>query len=194
MALNTIACLLAAASAVAAFTAPAQAQAQAQEPVRRAFEGPRVEALGGTDGRLFYGGAIGYDLQRGNAVFGIEGELDLSSRNRCQTPDVLISDRLCERSRRDTYIGGRIGGAVAPATLLYAKVGYTHLRSRYAYDAGPGGGSSLSFTRGLDGIRAGVGIEQKVGTKLYVKGEYRYSDYQFGGWKHDGVLGIGFRF
>jgi outer membrane immunogenic protein len=153
-----------------------------------------VEALVGTDSRVFYGGAIGYDLQRGNAVFGIEGELDLSAREHCETLDVSINDRLCERSRRDTYIGGRIGVAVAPATLLYVKVGYTHLRSRMSYDAGSSGGSNFRFVDARDGVRVGAGIEQKVGARLYVKGEYRYSSYQFGGWKHDGVVGLGFRF
>jgi outer membrane immunogenic protein len=189
MALNRITCLLPAASAVAALAAPALAQ----ESPPPSFNGPRLEAVAGTDGRLLYGGAIGYDLQRGKLVFGFEGELDLSAGKDCQTLDSSIHDRLCERGRRDIYIGGRVGVAVAPGTLLYAKAGYTHLRERVTYDGGSAGGS-FRFVDALNGARVGAGIEQRIGARLYVKGEYRYSDYEYGGHKHDGVVGIGIRF
>lgn len=181
--------LLAVGSAVAAFASPAQAQ----DPVRPTFEGPRVEAVVGTDSKLFYGGAIGYDMQRGRTVLGLEGELDLSNHKRCETLDITINDRLCVRGRRDVYIGGRIGFAVAPGTLIYGKVGYTGLRERVTYDAGSASGSFRYVDR-RDGVRVGAGIEQRIGDHAYVKGEYRYSNYERGDWKHDGVVGIGFRF
>jgi outer membrane immunogenic protein len=189
MVLIRMTCWLPAASALAAFAAPALAQ-DAPPPN---FNGPRVEAVAGTDGTLLYGGAIGYDLQRGKLVFGFEGELDLSAGKHCETLDVSIHDRLCERGRRDLYAGGRVGVAVAPGTLLYAKAGFTHLRERVTYDGGSGGGTFRYVDR-LNGIRVGAGIEQRIGAKVYVKGEYRYSDYQYRGYKHDGIVGIGIRF
>ena len=181
--------LLGLATAVAAFSAPAQAQ----EPPRRTFEGPRLEGVVGTDGDLFYGGAIGYDMQRGKIVLGLEGELDLASAHHCQTLDPSINDSYCIKRQRDVYIGGRIGIAVAPGTLLYGKVGYTSLRERATYDGGSAGGS-FDFTGSFGGVRVGAGIEQRLGSNLYVKGEYRYSNYDLGGWKHDGVVGLGIRF
>jgi outer membrane immunogenic protein len=190
MALNRMTCLIPAASAAAAFAGPALAQTTP----RPAFEGPRVEAVVGTDGGLIYGGAIGYDLQRGKLALGLEGEIDLSNRQSCDTLEPSFNSRLCERNRRDLYVGGRIGVAVAPSTLLYAKVGYTHIRQRVTYDPGSSGDSGFTFVDARDGIRVGAGIEQKLGSKVYVKGEYRYSNYRFGGFKHDGVVGVGIRF
>src|SRR5690242_17472584 len=90
------------ATAVAAFSAPALAQ---DSPPRPTFEGPRVEGVVGTDGDLFYGGAIGYDMQHGKIVLGFEGELDLSNRRHCVTLDPSINDSLCVRRQRDIYIG-----------------------------------------------------------------------------------------
>jgi outer membrane immunogenic protein len=190
MALNRMKFLLPAAAAVAASGGPALAQ----DAPRPTFEGPRVEALVGTDGDLLYGGAIGYDLQRGKLSLGLEGELDLSDRSHCETLVASFHNRLCERDRRDLYVGGRIGVVVAPATLLYAKVGYSHIRQRVTYDPGSSGDSGFAFVDARDGLRLGAGIEQRLGGKVYVKGEYRYSNYTFGGWKHDGMVGIGIRF
>jgi outer membrane immunogenic protein len=185
--------LLGLATAAAAFAAPAYAQ----NAPRPNFEGPRVEGIVGSDGGLFYGGGLGYDMQHGKIVLGFEGELDLSNQRRCETFDPSINDRLCVRIKSDLYIGGRIGIAVAANTLIYGKVGYTSFRRRVTYDAGtatgPGTGS-FHYIDQRDGIRVGAGIEQRLGRNLYVKGEYRYSNYELGGWKHDGVVGIGFRF
>lgn len=190
MALNRMRCSLAAAFALATFAAPARAQ----DPVPLTFQGPRVEALVGTDSRVFYGGAAGYDFQHGKIVFGIETELDLSGGRRCETLDFTINDRLCIRGRRDLYFGGRVGVAVGPGTLLYAKLGYTNLRQRVDYDAPVSAGGGFTFVDRGDGVRVGAGLEQRIGTNLYLKGEYRYSNYDRGGWKHDGVVGIGIRF
>jgi outer membrane immunogenic protein len=175
--------------AVAAIAAPAHAQ----DSSRPTFEGPRVEGIVGNDSHFFYGGAIGYDMQRGKVVLGFEGEIDLSNWRQCETLDPTINDRLCVKRKGDIYVGGRIGIAVAPSTLIYGKLGYTSLRERVAYDGGTGGGS-VRYVDQRDGFRVGAGIEHKLGANLYVKGEYRYSNYERGGWKHDGVVGLGFRF
>jgi outer membrane immunogenic protein len=182
---------LAAAATAAAVAAPAEAQNTGRAP----FNGFRLEGVVGTDRDVFYGGAIGYDLQRGRLVLGIENELDLSSASHCTTFDASIMDRLCERNKRDIYVGGRIGIAVLPRTLLYAKVGYTNFHVGYIYDDGSGPVvGSFKFVDKLDGVRLGGGIEQRIGRSVYIKGEYRYSSYEFGASKHDGVVGIGIRF
>ena len=37
-------------------------------------------------------------------------------------------------------------------------------------------------------------MKVQLGRNAYVKGEYRYSDYEDGSFTHDGVIGLGFRF
>lgn len=177
------------ATAAAAFSAPAHAQ----NAPRPTFEGPRIEGVVGTDGDLFVGGAVGYDLQRGRLVLGVEGEFDFSDRKHCAPLYINVNDSYCVGGQRDAYIGSRIGIAVARTTLIYAKGGYTGLRQRVTYDSGTATGS-FRFVARQDGMRVGAGIEQRLGRNLYVKGEYRYANYENGGWKQDGVVGIGFRF
>jgi outer membrane immunogenic protein len=180
---------LAAVLAVAGVTSPALAQ-EDPEP----FAGPKVEALAGTDGGLILGGGLGYDFQRGKIVFGVEGEALTSTDRECETLDTTIQDRLCAKADRDLYAGGRIGVALGTGTLLYGKVGYTNLRLNETYDNGTAPGTGFDIAYSLDGVRVGGGIEQKLGRSLYVKGEYRYSNYEAGFWKHEGVAGIGLRF
>src|SRR4051812_1816520 len=146
------------AAAAAAATAIVAAPAAASGPAQPTFNGLHLEAVAGTDGDFFYGGAVGYDRRLGRLVLGIENEIDLADARHCITLDFSINDRLCERRKRDIYLGGRIGFVVLHATLVYAKLGYTNLRLGEHYDGGTAGGS-FHFTEKLDGVRLGAGIE-----------------------------------
>lgn len=168
---------------------PALAQSQ-----RPSFAGPRVEAVAGTSDDIFVGGGLGYDFQSGKFVFGVEGEATTSLQSNCEILNTNVQDRICTKLGRDLYAGGRIGFALGRGTLLYGKAGYTNLRIKDKYDPGTSGGTGFEFTQNFDGIRVGAGIEQKLGRAAYVKGEYRYSNYEGNNWKHDGAIGIGLRF
>lgn len=176
------------AAAIAGLAAATAASAQDERPP---FTGPRAELLlgydnvqaGGDDSDeaaegLSYGGAIGYDFQLGGAVFGIEGEY-ADSTGKLSGRDIdLVGDRLDLRADRDLYVGARVGYAVAPATLLYLKGGYTNFKVKSRYENGTGGLFEDGAT--LDGYRLGAGIEQRFslfGPSGYVKAEYRYSNY-----------------
>ena len=180
-------------------TAATPALAQNAAP----FTGPRVEAIvgydnvkgdGGHRNGVTYGAGLGYDFQLGGAVLGIEGEATDSSAKGCETGFITATDRICANAKRDLYVGGRVGVAVAPSTLLYAKAGYTNARFKVNYTdtATPANNSSASTN--LDGVRVGAGVEQKLGTNLYAKAEYRYSNYEQGLSRHQVVAGLGFRF
>ncbi|HEX8512838.1 MAG TPA: porin family protein [Allosphingosinicella sp.] len=159
------------------------------------FTGFKVEGLAGYDEGFVYGIGAGYDRQLGRLILGVEGEISDSTDKECLTGAFAPADRFCASSSRNLYVGGRIGYTIAPRTLLYGKIGYTNQRLKADYTAGtPAALDSFSISRKLDGIRLGAGIEQKLGGKAYLKGEYRYSDYEDGSFKHDGVVGIGFRF
>jgi outer membrane immunogenic protein len=177
---TTVAALVAAAalSATPAF---------AQE--RQPFSGGHVEAItgydhisgaGGQDG-LLYGVGAGYDYRTRNVVLGIEGEVLESTAGDCV-------GNVCVDASRDFYIGGRVGAVVSPNVLLYGKLGYSNAR----IDVTSGNvGSHTS----LDGIRAGAGLEWLIPhTPLSLRAEYRYTNYELGAERHQGTLGLAFRF
>lgn len=186
-----------AALAATAMATPALAQDAAP------FTGFRLEGLvgydhvkgngGGRDG-VAYGIGAGYDFQLGGAVLGIEGEAMDSSAKGCDTNFITATDRICANAKRDLYAGARIGAAVSPNTLLYAKAGYTNARFGVTYTDSATPTANFSARDNLDGIRVGAGVEQKFGQNLYAKAEYRYSNYEQGISRHQVVGGIGFRF
>jgi outer membrane immunogenic protein len=176
-------------SAAAAATAFAATPAFA-ERANANFSGGHVEAIagyddvrGGGDGRdgLLYGIGAGYDLRTGNAVFGIEGEAADSSTGDCVAT-------ICVEAGRDLYVGGRVGVVVSPNLLLYGKLGYTNARVVAT-------SATLRDGTNLDGIRAGTGVEWAIPhTPLSLRAEYRYSNYEAGISRHQGVAGLAFRF
>ncbi len=133
-----------------------------------------IDDTNSADG-LTYGGDVGYDIQRGRVVFGVEGEVTGSTAKVTNNPSAagaLGYGRV--KAGRDLYAGARIGFAVAPRTLIYAKGGYTNQRlDLVASDGTTQTGQHFN----LDGWRAGVGLEQKLGRNTYAKIEYRYSNY-----------------
>lgn len=176
-----IALLATALAATTAFAAPAFAQDQ--DP---SFTGPRAEIISGwdrvADGQsgshgndgVVYGGAVGYDFQVGGAVIGFEGEATGSTNKATTTSVVVTNDSLRVKSGRDLYVGGRVGFLAGPRTLIYAKGGYTNakLETRYV-----NGASTVDTSANADGWRVGAGAEFMVSNNVYLKGEYRYSNY-----------------
>lgn len=188
---------LLAAPALVGLSAPAFAQSDAP------FTGPRVEGIVGWDrvqaegdhkDGAVYGAVLGYDWQQGNTVFGAELEATDSSADVCARDVSRAGDRLCVGAKRDLYIGARVGAVVSPNTLLYAKAGYTNARFGYDYDDGGNGDLDYGNGTNLDGFRVGAGAEYKIGTNTFVKGEYRYSNYEAGVSRHQALAGFGVRF
>ncbi len=169
------------------------------------FTGPRVEALVGWDHNkvedagnkdgVTYGIGAGYDLGAGSVRFGIDAEFTDSNVDKCENNAVLAGDRLCASAKRDLYAGARVGTVIGDSTLLYAKAGYTNARYGVDYRAAalPGAGD-FSESRNLDGVRVGAGVERMLGSKAFIKAEYRYSNYEQGFEKHQLLSGVGLRF
>ena len=191
------------------------------------FTGPRVEGVIGYDSLqsgerdddgvdtgdnngdetidgVVYGVNAGYDFDLGGLVLGVEGEFTESSGKQSTTESIDgFSSRI--ETGRDLYVGGRIGLPVTPSTLLYAKGGYTNTAIEGAFEDET---DALEFDSNVDGFRVGAGVEQKLGTNLYGKLEYRYSNYdnlEIGDGaealstdidldRHQVVAGLGFRF
>jgi outer membrane immunogenic protein len=177
-----------------AFATPAMAQ---DAP----FTGPRVEGVVGWDrvqgggsksDDVMYGINAGYDAQMGGAVIGAEVEYSDSSNRACSGAKTVADPRLCLKAGRDLYAGARVGTVVGGRTLLYAKAGYTNADAKFTSDNGT---TETTLAKNhLDGIRVGAGVEQSLGNRVYLKGEYRYSNYEQGVERHQALAGVGVRF
>lgn len=177
------------------------------------FTGPHIEALVGYDdvadgdGDIMYGVAAGYDFQMGSVIVGIEGEFADSDVNGAANDLVTTGDSFRLNTDRDLYVGARLGFAVSPSTMIYAKGGYTNAKFEGRFDNGAG----TIFNNGVtaDGYRIGAGIEQKfnlLGPSGFIKAEYRYSNYKnldigqndfdrtIDVDRHQAVVGVGMRF
>ncbi|NLR71346.1 porin family protein [Novosphingobium sp. ERN07] len=198
--MKKICAILAAGTAIAATPAFAQDATPAE-----AFSGFRAEALVGYDHHrsgssedvdntrdlkqsidgVTYGGAIGYDIPLGsNLVVGAEAEITESSAgwdNNNDQPNVFNLGRV--DAGRQYYVGGRVGYAMSPSTMVYAKGGYSN--QRYLLQ-GTDGTTSLRQRLDTDGYRVGAGVEQKLGANSYVKVEYNYNNYSKGEFDFNG--------
>ena len=190
----------------ALFATAAASPALAQPAGDAAFTGLRVEGLVGYDhvknhgygdNAVAYGVGAGYDVQMGRAVVGGEVEYMDSNAKGCLNDFAVAGDKICASARRDLYVGGRVGAAVAPRVLLYAKAGYTNARMATRYDGVTGSATnpvSYSDKSDLDGVRVGAGAEYAISPNSFVKAEYRYSNYEKGVSRQQVLGGFGFRF
>lgn len=210
---NLISLAIAAATIVA--VTPAMAQDPDQSTERAPFTGLHAEALAGWDhvplknspyndsvDGLTYGAGIGYDVQFRRLIVGAEGQVMGASTEERGSNVLVTGDHADLRARRDLYAGVRVGFAVTPSTMIYAKGGYTNAGMQARYFDTAGGYARQNST--LDGYRVGGGIEQNVGGHGFVKVEYRYSHYSnlniantntdVNVDRHQVVAGVGIRF
>lgn len=168
------------------------AMAQSDSP----FNGPRIGVIGGYDQTgagssidddtensendqsvegFGYGIEAGYDIDTGGAVIGVEAEyMDSTAGTEFESGDFESFGLGAVETNRDLYVGLRAGAKVTPNTLIYAKGGYTNAK----FDLTSTDGTS-EFTSDIDtdGYRVGAGVEYAMGSGMYIKGEYRYSNY-----------------
>lgn len=187
-------------------TAASPALAQDRAP----FTGLRAEGIVGYDNLsdggdqdsassngVVYGGQLGYDFQTGRAIVGIEGEISGSTTDTRTDNLIAAGDRFQLDAGRDLYAGARIGIAVSPQAIIYAKGGYTNAQVQSEYRLGT---NVVRDTVELDGFRVGAGAEYQLTPQFHVKGEYRYSNYSsIEGYdtdidRHQVLGGIGVRF
>jgi outer membrane immunogenic protein len=182
--------ILTAGSAIALAT-----PAFAQDSGEATFTGPRVEAILGYDimkagssiddtlgddnksiDGLLYGAGIGYDMDLGGVVVGVEGEIsDSTAKTKFANGDFSGFGYGNVKTNRDLYVGARVGAKVAPTTLLYVKGGYTNAKLDILSNDGT---TDLKQDFDLDGWRVGAGVEQAWTRNMFTKLEYRYSNYQ----------------
>lgn len=178
--------------ALSAFALLVATPAFAQDAGKQPFSGFHAEALvgydtvdDGTDSEdgVTFGGAFGYDFRASSLVFGVEGEITTATTRACTDDNKTV----CAESGRDLYAGARVGTPVSENVMVYAKAGYTNGRIVGTYL------NQAQVREDLDGVRGGVGVELARGS-LLLRTEYRYSNYEQGVTRHQGVVGLGVRF
>lgn len=162
------------------------------------FTGWRVDVHGGYDalssvytvGGVMLGSGVGYDVAIGKSViFGVEANIGYSS---AKDEGVLFGVSYSTVARRDLELSARIGAKLGENTLAYLKAGY----SNAAYETVAVGRGFAGFESGtVDGVRAGVGIEQALGGRWYAKSEYRFTRYNSeDANRNQFLVGFGYRF
>lgn len=111
---------------------------------------------------LAYGGQLGYDLNMGGGVIGVEASIT----GRTGTNSFPAFDLEAGRTINAT---ARAGVLVSPDALLYARGGYSNARFSVTNPAGP--------SENRDGYTVGAGFEKMLGKNVSARVEYNYSDY-----------------
>jgi len=180
---------LVAAGSLVAIAAPAMAQDDTS------FNGFRLEGLVGYDSsrpgsdddidnaddldqsidNVNYGIGVGYDMNMGGLVVGLEGEwMESEAKTDFDTFGFTEFGVANIEAGRDLYAGVRVGVPLGSRALVYAKGGYTNAR----YNVLATDNTTDTETNiDLDGWRLGAGAEFAVSSNMFVKAEYRYSNY-----------------
>jgi outer membrane immunogenic protein len=169
--------------AAVAVTTPALAQDNQAGP---AIDGFRAEIHGGWDrvdtglggqSGFTYGLGLGYDFAVTDSFFiGVEGNVDDTTTKEC-------FGGICAKAGLDLSTGVRVGFA-SLGGKLYALGGYTSAKASVT-------GLGHEW---LDGWRVGAGYQYTFTNGVYVKAEYRYSDYEGGIERHNIIGGVGYQF
>jgi outer membrane immunogenic protein len=140
------------------------------DQVRATIGGLTVTASSNDLKGAFGGGTVGYNVQSGMAVFGIEADAAWSGMKYSETAfGVTLADKI----QSFGSVTGRLGWAAGPA-LIYAKGGYAWAENQIS---ATGFGVTLSQNRFHSGWTIGGGLEYLFVPNWSVKGEYMYADY-----------------
>lgn len=179
------------------FAAGLAALTMASTAGAQSYEGARIEghvgydrssvSLGGGIGKatgdgVVYGFGAGYDASLGKVTIGPEVNLDFSN-----TYAVFRGTQFNQTHySRDIEASLRIG-ALLGSSLVYAKAGYLTSRAETIVQ-------NVAYRGNAEGLRLGLGLEQRLAGRVYGKLEYRYTDYSRFEKRHQALAGVGVRF
>ncbi|MDO9383805.1 MAG: outer membrane beta-barrel protein [Hyphomicrobiaceae bacterium] len=117
---------------------------------------------------------LGYDFTvRDNVVLGVFGDYtfgDLDDKYDTPAAGVILPGSVKAKYEDIWAVGARAGVIVHKDLLLFGTVGYTAAEFSAVNEGGKG-------KKDLDGYFVGAGLERLLCNNLYLKAEYRYSDY-----------------
>jgi outer membrane immunogenic protein len=127
---------------------------------------------------------VGYDRQFGNIVAGVFFNYDFGDD---VSSSLRIEDLNVNAKQTDSWTaGGRLGYLVNPGTLAYVLGGYT----QSTFELGIPGFGSADDT--FAGWTVGGGLETRLSGNWYLKGEYRFTEFDTNGYAAVDVVGDGF--
>ena len=130
------------------------------------FSGKVSDGAGDIDTSGWTGGAFGgFNMQTGQFVYGIEGDVNYSGIDG-------NDGGFTARSRVDGSVRGRAGVALNDDVLLYGTAGVAAESLRVTHDA-----TGARDTNTLIGWTAGAGADVKLTDQVFARAEYRYTDY-----------------
>ncbi len=150
---------------------------------------PTVESSLSTTG-LIGGAQIGYNIQRGRIVYGIEGDLGYLSLSESKAVALQRNLSAAYELSGGLYgdLTGRLGYA-ADKTLFYIKGGAAFLNMDYNsqydgkyYDQKPR--YDFSHSKTMWGWTLGAGVEHKLSPSLSLKAEYQHFDFGSASFEH----------
>jgi outer membrane immunogenic protein len=128
------------------------------------------------DDGVTYGGSLGWDVAlSSHLIAGVEAGIEDSSIRECA--EVFGLDEACIKAGRSLEVGGRIGQALSGRVMVYARAAYVNSRIKASYVDFEGILDNESAKANIDGVRLGAGFEAAMSPNVYLKGEYRYTDY-----------------
>jgi outer membrane immunogenic protein len=151
--------------ALAGFTACLAAPAAAND-----FGGVYVQGTTGVED-------VTHAPQTSDVTYGANAGVNIPVGNAIIGVEATL-DNVFDRSR-EIGASARLGYAFGPV-MPYVEAGYTNYKD--------------AFSRKLDGLRVGGGLEYNISNHTYVSAEYRYTDFEDRVGKHAGLVGLGLRF
>ena len=146
------------------------------DPFGPSIFGDTVRAPG-----VLVGGQLGYNVQRGDVVYGLEADLSWADMDGTKTcfafSGTFLSSNCMARVNAMATFAGRLGWTLPrdSRTLVYGKAGLALARTEV--DAMPAGGAGLPSTASTTwhwGWMLGAGVERAILPNWTVKAEYSY--------------------
>jgi outer membrane immunogenic protein len=128
----------------------------------------------------FGGGQLGYNIQAGSFVYGIEADIQGSNiqGKAAEFQTVGTVGRIGTATQDIDFFGtvrGRLGYAWG-GTLLYATGGFAYggVKTSFAFEDSLGNHGRVSNSQTSTGWTAGAGVEYKIAPNWSLKGEYQF--------------------
>ena len=140
----------------------------------------------GVGGEGLIGGVMaGYNLQMGNLVVGLQGEVGLARlRTELKIPGFVALEAYPDW---DMSLSGRLGWTPIDRAMVYAIAGYSYMDSGVEIIT-PGG--TMNFSQDYHGWHAGLGVDVAISDRFFAGVEYRYTQYGGEDWGTGGVLDV----